>query len=77
MGLLPLILKGIPLNIQTKTGLSIHDPVKENYLKLLLLIYEIICLGNVGVLPVYFWILYYSYWVKLNMFCLYFKHGWS
>jgi hypothetical protein len=64
------ILKGVPLNIQTNTVLSIHDPVKGYYLKLLLAIYEIIYLGKVGVLPVYFWILCQSYWVKLNVFCL-------
>jgi hypothetical protein len=63
--------KGIPLNIQTKTVVTIHDPVKGYCLKWLLVIYEIICLGNVRVLPsVYFRILYQSYWVKLNMFCL-------
>jgi hypothetical protein len=42
--------KGVPLNIETKTILSIHDPVKGYCLKLLLVIYEIIFLGNVGVL---------------------------
>jgi hypothetical protein len=47
------ILKGVPLNIQTKTVLSIYDPVKGYCLKLLLVIYEIICLDNVGVLPEY------------------------
>jgi hypothetical protein len=62
--------KGVPLNIQTKTVLSIYDPEKGYYLKLSLVIYEIICLGDVGVLPVYFRILYQSYWVKLNVFCL-------
>jgi hypothetical protein len=33
------ILKGIPLNVQTKTVLSIHDPVKGYCLQWLLVIY--------------------------------------
>jgi hypothetical protein len=46
-------LKGVPLNVQTKTVVTIHDPVTGYYLKLLLAIYEIICLDNLGVLPEY------------------------
>jgi hypothetical protein len=42
--------KGVPLNIQTRTVLSIHDPVNEYGLKLFPEIYELICLGHVGVL---------------------------
>jgi hypothetical protein len=38
------------LNIQTRTVLSIHDSVNEYCLKLLPEIYELICLGHVGVL---------------------------
>jgi hypothetical protein len=33
------ILKGVPLNIQTKTVVTIHDPVKGYCLKWLLVIY--------------------------------------
>jgi hypothetical protein len=38
-GLLPLNLKGVPLNIQTKTVVTIHNPVTGYCLKQLLVIH--------------------------------------